>query len=177
MRADPLAHPEPLIRRVYSYVSYRLGDGADAQDVTSEVFERALRYRASFDDSRGTPLQWLFGIARRCVQDALASRGSTDPAAETDDRPSPEDVGGEAIERLALGDAIARLDERSRDLLALRYGADLTARQIGELTGMKTHAVEVALQRVLSRLRNTLTDSAEVPAHSVAQTSAGATPQ
>jgi len=32
---DPLANPEPLIRRVYAYVAYRIGDGPDAEDVTS----------------------------------------------------------------------------------------------------------------------------------------------
>src|SRR5256885_13180960 len=40
---DPLANPEPLIRRVYSYAAYRLGDGPDAEDATSDAFERALR--------------------------------------------------------------------------------------------------------------------------------------
>src|SRR5918999_4894134 len=50
---DPLANPEPLIRRVYSYVAYRLGDGPDAEDVTSDVFERALRYRESYDRQKG----------------------------------------------------------------------------------------------------------------------------
>ena len=45
-RRDPLADPEPLIRRVYSYVAYRIGPGADAQDVTSDTFERALRVLA-----------------------------------------------------------------------------------------------------------------------------------
>ena len=52
-RRDPLANPEPLIRRVYAYVAYRIGDGPDAEDVTSEVFERALRYRESYDPTRG----------------------------------------------------------------------------------------------------------------------------
>src|SRR5579864_5120250 len=118
MHVDPLANPEPLIRRVYSYAAYRLGDGADAEDVTSEVFERALRYRASFDDSRGAPMPWLLGIARRCVQDALASRASVEPLDDADGRPSPEDVGGEAVDRVTLAAAVESLDERSRDLLA-----------------------------------------------------------
>src|SRR5438105_2485313 len=73
-RRDPLAHPEPLIHRVYGYAAYRLGNGPDAEDVTGEVFERALRYRHSFDESRGSPEQWLIGIARRCVDDALSTR-------------------------------------------------------------------------------------------------------
>jgi DNA-directed RNA polymerase specialized sigma24 family protein len=55
---DPLANPEPLIRRVYAYVAYRIGDGADAEDVTSDVFERALRYRESYDQSKGEPAAW-----------------------------------------------------------------------------------------------------------------------
>ena len=58
-RRDPLANTPELIRRIYSYVAYRVGDGPDAEDVTSEVFERALRYRKSYDPSRGEPVAWL----------------------------------------------------------------------------------------------------------------------
>ena len=53
LRVDPLANPEPLIRRVYSYVAYRVGDGPDAEDITSETFERALRYKKSYDSTQG----------------------------------------------------------------------------------------------------------------------------
>ena len=52
MRSDPLKNPEPLIRDVYAYVSYRLTNGADAEEVTSSVFERAVRYRDSYDAER-----------------------------------------------------------------------------------------------------------------------------
>ena len=151
-RKDPLANPSALIRRVYSYVAYRLGDGPDAEDVTSEVFERALRYRSSYDDSRGGPLPWLFGIARRCVNDALAGRPPLADA-EVSEQASREDLEGETVQRIAITDAIERLDERGRELIAMRYGADLSARQIGEVLGMKTNAVEVALHRTIGRLR------------------------
>ena len=66
-RQDPLATPEPLIRRVYSYAAYRLGDGPDAEDATSETLERAIRYRSSYDADAGTPQAWILGIARRIV--------------------------------------------------------------------------------------------------------------
>jgi RNA polymerase sigma-70 factor (ECF subfamily) len=155
MRADPLVDPEPLIRRVYSYVAYRLGDGPDAEDVTNEVFERALRYRSSFDEERGSPLQWLLGIARNCVEDAHRSRVPTEPLDDVD-RPSAVDVERDVARRLDLSTAIERLDERGRDLLALRYGADLTARQIAGILGVRTNAVEVALHRTLARLRDDL---------------------
>jgi RNA polymerase sigma factor, sigma-70 family len=149
---DPLANPAASIRRVYSYVAYRLGDGPEAEDVTSEVFERALRYRSSYDESRGGPLPWLLGIARRCVDDAF-SRRPPNANVDTTDRASAEDLEADAVGRLAVADAIKRLDDRGQELVALRYGADLNARQIGELLGMKTNAVEVALHRTLARLR------------------------
>jgi RNA polymerase sigma-70 factor (ECF subfamily) len=153
-RRDPLADTPELIRRIYSYVAYRVGDGPDAEDVTSEVFERALRYRKSYDPSRGEPLAWLIGIARRCLDDARTKHRAE--SREQPDVSSPEDLEADALQRLSVAAAVDGLDERSRDLVALRYGADLSARQIAEILGMKTNAVEVALHRTLARLRPAL---------------------
>src|SRR5438128_8922895 len=100
-RRDPLANPAALIRRVYSYVAYRIGDGPEAEDVTSEVFERAIRYRSSYDQSRGGALPWLLGIARRCVDDALNRRPRVADV-EVGDQPSGEDLEEEALRRLAV---------------------------------------------------------------------------
>jgi RNA polymerase sigma factor (sigma-70 family) len=66
---------------------------------------------------------------------------------------SGEDLEGDAVQRIAVTNAIQRLDDRGRELIAMRYGADLSARQIGEVLGLKTNAVEVALHRTMSRLR------------------------
>ncbi len=162
---DPLRDPEPLIRRVYAYVAYRIGDGPDAEDVTSETFERALRYRASFDAARGEPAAWLIGIARRCVDDARSARPV--PIADPPDLPAAGELAEDAARRLDLAAAVARLAERDRELIALRYGADLTARQIAELLGLQTNNVEVALHRALVRLRSALID--ERPTGAVAE--------
>jgi RNA polymerase sigma-70 factor (ECF subfamily) len=153
-RKDPLADPAPLIRSVYAYVAYRIGDGADAEDVTSEVFERALRYRSSYDPARGAALPWLIGIARRCIDGRRPLPVQSGPSPP--ERVAPGDFEATALERLTLVAAISALDDRSRDLLALRYGADLSARQIGTILGLKTNAVEVALHRALARVREEL---------------------
>ena len=150
LRRDPLANPEPLIRRVYAYIAYRVGDGPDAEDLTSETFERALRYRKSYDPKKGEPVAWLLGIAKRCVD---GQRPRMELASEYMDQPSPTDLEGEAVRRLTVSRAVGTLDERDRELIALRYGADLTARQIAELLGARTNAIEVALHRALGRLR------------------------
>ena len=153
MARDPLADPGPLIRRVYAYVAYRIGDGAEAEDVTSEAFERALRYRDSYDPRRGEPVAWLIGIARRCIEGA---RLRPESVATTGEAADPVDVESETVERLTMEQAVDRLDERDRELIALRYGSDLSARQIGELRDLRTNAVEVALHRALARLRKLL---------------------
>jgi RNA polymerase sigma factor (sigma-70 family) len=148
MRHDPLARPEELIRRVYAYVAYRIGDGPEAEDVTSETFERALRYRKGFDRRKGEPVAWLIGIARNVIADFRH-----EPTAELQDRAQDFELEDRAAVRVDLSRALAALESRDRELLSLRYGADLTARQIGELLGLKTNAVEVALHRALGRLR------------------------
>lgn len=145
-----LTDPGSLTVRVYAYVAYRIGGGPEAEDITSETFERALRYRSSFDPRRGDATSWLIGIARRCIADAALRREL--PTAELDER-AVEGHEEDALRRIALAAAVAQLDERDRELVALRYGADLTARQIGELLEMRTNAVEVALHRALARLR------------------------
>jgi RNA polymerase sigma factor (sigma-70 family) len=148
---DPLAYPDEAIRRVYAYVAYRIGPGADAEDVVSETIERALRYRDSYDPRRGSPTAWLSGIASRVLADAYMRR--TDLVADLVDEASAEDIEAAVHRRLELHDAIRRLDDRSRELLSLRYGADLKAKEIAGVVDMQVNAVEVALHRALTRLR------------------------
>lgn len=107
----------------------------------SEVFERALRYRESYDSSRGDPAAWLIGIAQRCI--AGASRPLVlDP--EGAEKPALGRMDEEVQQRLTLKAALATLSGRDQELLALRYGGDLTARQIADLLELKVNTVEVA---------------------------------
>jgi RNA polymerase sigma factor (sigma-70 family) len=161
MPTDPLRDPRALIRRIYSYVAYRVGDGAEAEDITSEVFERAIRYRSSYDPARGEPVSWLVGIARRCIDDA-AALGSEPPSA-TLDLADPADLEGDALRRLIVARALARLEQRDRDLLALKYGADLPTREIASVLELTGEATDVALHRARKRLRDELAREGERP--------------
>jgi RNA polymerase sigma factor (sigma-70 family) len=116
---DPLANPEPLIRRVYAYVAYCVGDGPDAEDITSDTFERAIRYRSSFSRKKGEPIAWLIGIARRAIADHQNRRLEL---GEVVDAPAPGDLASEVAARADLHRAVATLDARKRELIALRYG-------------------------------------------------------
>lgn len=157
---DPLADAEQLIVRIYAYVAYRLGGGPDAEDVVSATFERAVRYRHTYSRRRGEPMAWLVGIARHCLDDALAARERarlTHAATEEHAAAGFEDA---AIERLELRRAVSRLGHRDQELIALRYGADLSVKSIARLVGSKPNAVDVALHRALGRLRAELAQPA-----------------
>src|SRR5207247_10440585 len=149
-RRDPLANPKQLISMVHRYVSYRVGDGAEADDITSDVFERAIRYRDSYDPSRGEPGAWLIGIARRSI--AAAPRPLVVDAARYDAQ-APGRLAEEVAQRVTLREALPGLSGRDQELLALRYGADLPARQIGQLLDLTVNAVEVRLPSPQARLR------------------------
>ena len=139
---------------MYSFVAYRIGAGHDAEDVTGEVFERALRYRAGYDPAKGVPLGWLIGIARNVLADRALS--GTETVTEVPDTAAPGELEHDSVERLTLSAALAHLSERDRELLAMRYGADMKAAQIAQVLQTSTNSVEVALHRALRRLRDVL---------------------
>lgn len=153
MRArDPLIDAD-AIRRLYAYVAFRVGDGPDAEDVTGDTIERALRYRRSYDPSKGPPIAWLVGIARRRIATHVSKPALLVPLEIPDATAAAGDLEEEAVARLALNAAVARLAERDRELVSLHYGADLTPAQIADLLDLRPNAVEVALYRARSRLR------------------------
>jgi RNA polymerase sigma factor (sigma-70 family) len=163
---DPFADPERLIRRVYAYVAYRIGEGPDAEDVTAEAIERALRYKDSYDDAKGEAAAWVIGIARR----VLMSHPVREQATVLDEEiPGSDEVEESAVRRLSVRAAVARLGDRDQELVALRYGADLSAREIGLLLELKTNAVEVALHRAVARLRTELAAGPPVRSRPVVQ--------
>jgi RNA polymerase sigma-70 factor (ECF subfamily) len=152
--ADPFRRAGKLTDSVYAYVAYRIGSGSTAQDVTSEVILRAWRRRSTYDPARGTPESWAIGIARRVLAERSASPETL--VDEIPERADPRSELGRTLDRITIGQAMQQLGERDRELLALRYGADLSARQIARLVDSEVNAVEVGLSRARSRLRKVL---------------------
>src|SRR3954465_13065361 len=112
---DPLPNPAPLVRRVDAYVAYRIGAGADAEDVTSETFERALRYRDSFDPKRGDAAAWLIGIAPR-GRAARALRASAPLEFATEHERAVDSHEARSLGSLELAAAVATLNDRDREI-------------------------------------------------------------
>lgn len=143
--------------RVYNYARYRVGDAASADDAVSRVFEKALDRLPSYDPARGAVDAWLFAIARSVVADHFRGARPPGPPLETVELPVREPefldaLAGEESSRALLA-AVGRLDERSRELLALKYGARMTNRAIAEQAGLTESHVGVLLHRAVKTLK------------------------
>jgi RNA polymerase sigma-70 factor (ECF subfamily) len=145
-----------LAPRVYNYFRYRLASNADVEDLTSRTFERAWRSRSRYRRDRAGFSTWLFTIAQNVRVDYLQSRRDHVPISEALEIASEAtaDRDAEIHSDLArLGSLTARLPERERELIALKFGADLSNRLIARLTGLSESNVGTILHRTVQMLR------------------------
>jgi len=141
---------------VYAYVATLLRDPAAAEDVTALAFERAYRRRGTFDRRRGVERAWLFGIARNAALDELRRRTRVaalvvDP--EDVAAPSVADGAEVALRRTAVRSAIAALNGREREIVALKFHGGLTNGEIGRVLGISETAAGTLLYRTMEKLR------------------------
>jgi RNA polymerase sigma-70 factor (ECF subfamily) len=149
------------LSRVFAFFAYRLTSRHDAEDLTQQTFERALKAWERFDPRRAAVSTWLIAIARNLLIDhhrAQPAAGPSQPLDSVDPGALPKaegDYAGLGLEP-ELANALATLAERDREILALRFGADLTGPEIAEMTGLSLANVQQIISRSLRRLREIL---------------------
>jgi RNA polymerase sigma-70 factor, ECF subfamily len=141
---------------VYAYVASLLRDKTTAEEVTATAFERAYRKRSRFDPNRGEPRAWLFGIARNAALDELRRRGRhAELATEPIDHVGVAEIESfeESERRLAVANALAALEPRERELVALKFFAGLGNAEIAHVLGISESNAGTKLHRVVNKLR------------------------
>jgi RNA polymerase sigma-70 factor, ECF subfamily len=149
---------------VYRFAYRRIGDHSQAEEITSQTFQRALEALPRYQE-RGLPFgAWLFRIARNLLID---SRRSGPRAVSLDALGSIEEVCDQTaagLERAAelreqLGSAWAavnRLPPLQRRAVALRFGQDLSHKEIGRRIGRSEVATKQIMYRAIKTLREQL---------------------
>ena len=144
------------IDRIYGFFAYALSSRADAEDLTQQTFERAMRAWDRYDGSRASTSTWLLAIARNLLIDHLRRAGPgpgrTLGDEELERMPAPPDRPSLGLDP-ELEHALAQLDARDREVIALRFGGDLTGAEIAALTRLSTANVQQILSRSLRRMR------------------------
>jgi RNA polymerase sigma factor (sigma-70 family) len=151
-------------QRLLWFLEYRTGDRTLAEDLVADTFEKVLRSRTRFDPRRGTEKTWVYSIALNTLRDhsrrGAAERRALERAASAGAEPSGRAGTSDELlqveRRDQLIDALAALSEEEREAIALRYGADLTVREMAKVTGERRSTVDGRVYRALRKLRDRL---------------------
>jgi RNA polymerase sigma factor (sigma-70 family) len=148
--------------RVYAYLRFRVGSTEVAEDLVSQVFERALKHLADLQSTAAVGA-WLFRIARNCAADyfrRLRPAASLDTLIDSNHprECSPEEMIVAREDRARLLMLLNRLPEREREVIGLKFVACSQNREIARVMNMPEGTVGSLLHRTLARLRDALHD-------------------
>ena len=163
-RSHPVLDFDTLYRAarddVFAYVATLLGDRSAAEDVTASAFERAYRRQRTYKSARGSERAWLFGIARNAALDELRKRKRSAHLAgdPRDTSEQPDWDADRVLRRAAVRAALASLEPRDRELIALKFHAGLDNAEIADVLGVTASNAGTRLHRALTKLREILDD-------------------
>lgn len=148
---------EEYFDKVYRYIVVRVGNQPDAEDLTEEVFLKALQAIASFE-WRGVSIgAWLFRIAHNVVVDHLRriSKRQTTPIEDTvpSGGPSPHEGATINIAMEKLKDGVKRLTQAQQQVLSLRLAGGLSIAETAKVMGKTEGAVKASQHSALVALR------------------------
>ena len=150
---------EQHFNRVYAYVARRVRDRAEIQDLTAQVFHKALANLGKFK-WRGSPFAaWLYRIAANAISDRARQK-----TREANNQSEPVSGGSaatdlEAVERRArLFGAVDKLPEDQRRVIVMRFADEQSIREIADELGRSEGAVKQLQFRALENLRKRLNE-------------------
>jgi RNA polymerase sigma-70 factor (ECF subfamily) len=153
---------EENVNRIYNYIYQRTGSAADAQDLTTRTFVKALMHLHRYE-FRGLPFSaWLYRIAHNAVANWHRDRGrhrmvTLDTAAgHGAERNRPEDVAQANEQKDRLLEAVRRLPSDRQQLLILKFSEGMSNAEIGEVMGRTEGAVKSLYHRTLLALRRNM---------------------
>jgi RNA polymerase sigma-70 factor (ECF subfamily) len=153
-RADPARFLELYDRhfhRVYAYVLRRAGNRAEAEDVTAEVFRRALSNLDRYE-WRGIPfVAWLYRIAVHELSDRRH-----DTARLSGRQPPDTGTDPQLEEQVALFQLVDRLPDDQRRVIELRFGEGRSLQEAAHALGRSEGAIKQLQRRALENLRRGL---------------------
>lgn len=146
------------VSAVYGFLAYAVGRQV-AEDLTATTFERAIRHWDRYNAARASERTWLLTIARNALTDHYRRQAHRN-AQSLDASPllvntlaDADDPLARALADHSFASLLAGLPDREREILALRYGGDLSAREIADLMQLSEANVHQIVSRTLKKLR------------------------
>ena len=145
---------------VYKYLYGKLGSKEQAEDLAAQVFLEALQNIDNYREMGRPIIAWFVGIARNLAKTAIRKSNRTPQAAVSDSQsevpssfPDPAPLG---VESLDLAKCLESLTAEQREVISLRFFADLTAREVGSVLGKTEQSVYALQVRAVASLRRAM---------------------
>lgn len=159
MMNDTIAWEEIYVSclpRIFHFFCFKVGTRVEAEELTSITFEKAWSNRKNYRQDRGHINAWIFGIARKVAVDFFRQPRREIALSEVLEIPDTISVEEDVQKRInfhRLTLILSHLSDQERELIALKYGAELTNREISRMIGLSESNVGTILHRVVSRIR------------------------
>ncbi|HOJ01473.1 MAG TPA: RNA polymerase sigma factor [Anaerolineaceae bacterium] len=143
------------VQAIYKYCYNRTGEQVEAEDLTEQTFMAALEGIQQYRDD-GHFAAWLFSIARRKVADYFRSKDRLSSQEIPEDIPMHSDFLGDVIRserQKAISEIFNALPENKKELIRLRYVADLNFATIAQLLHRSEGSVKKATYRTIDQIR------------------------
>lgn len=147
--------------KIRSYVSYKIANSDDADDIASEVFQKVTMKYASFDAEKASISTWVYTIARNCIVDYY--KGKNNPYNKSELTGLEVDTTLDANEQLfhsdnlaALAEALKKLSKRERDIIIMRFYYEKDASEVAHLLEITAVNVRIIQFRALAKLKKML---------------------
>ncbi|WP_326828354.1 ECF subfamily RNA polymerase sigma factor, BldN family [Tissierella pigra] len=153
---------EAYYKRVYNYIYYRVRCYYTAEDLTSQVFEKIMLKIDTYSEKKSPFEVWLFAIARNTVNDYFRSSQkhtfiSIDTIKELISRKkNPEDMVAISETNEELFKALTILNKKERNIIELKFGAELKNKEIAEILNITEGNVGIILYRTMKKLNKEL---------------------
>ena len=151
---------EQYLPKVFQYVSYRIGNRSEVEELTSIIFEKALTKFRSYDSRKASFSTWIFSIAHHTIIDYYR-RSSREQKymVEVSSRSiefgaPPEDEVTRLEEVQKLRECLSLLNHNEQELISLKFSGDMTNREIARITGLSESNVGTILCRAIRKLRD-----------------------
>ena len=150
---------ETYYKRVYNFIYYRVNCHYTSEDLTSQVFEKIMINIETYSKTKSSFEVWLFAISRNVVNDYFRSLKkyktfSLEVIKEFVSRKqTPEDIVEIAETNYELLKALRVLNERERNIVALKFGAELRNKEIATILNLTETNVGVMLHRIMKKLK------------------------
>ncbi len=148
---------EEYFDRIYRYVTLRIGDRMEAEDITQQVFLNAIKAISSFK-WRGIPFSaWLFRIAHNQVVDYLRRKAkrATAPLDESlvAGDYDPQQIAELRLDIERLAAATGKLTPAQQEVISLRFAGELSVAQVAKIMGKSEGAVKALQHSAIVALR------------------------